>query len=88
MTLILSSAFALTSLITYAYFKTNRALFIVFFVHRPFNFLFTKEYFKQLISCVGSLSIKIILLIISQQNIASVCEHVQWFAETFSVIQN
>ena len=57
--------------------KTNRALFIVFFVHRPFNFLFTKEYLKQLISCVGSLSrlayiTKIILLIMSQQNIASV----------------
>lgn len=57
--------------------KTTHALFIVFFVHRLFNFLFTKEYLKQPISCVGSLSrlayiTKIILLIMSQQNIASV----------------
>lgn len=57
--------------------KTTHALFIVFFVHRPFNFLFTKEYLKQSISCVGSLSrlayiTKIILLIMSQQNITSV----------------
>ena len=53
--------------------KISCALFVVFSVHRPFNFLFTKEYLKHLISYVGLSStlayiIEIILLIMSQQN--------------------
>lgn len=71
-TLILSSAFVLTSLITYACFKNQLRFVHCLLCSSPFQLsLFTKEYLKQLISCVGSLSrlayiIKIILLIMSQ----------------------